>query len=89
MALKKSIELENGMIAEYWRIVKVSILNGTSRAVLEMELWKDSVTRLEENKLPVKKDFLSVELDSLNCDLFPTCYSKIKLLENFTGAVDV
>ena len=40
--------------------------------------------------MAIKKSVeLAVELDSLNCDLFPTCYSKIKLLENFTGAEDV
>lgn len=89
MAIKKEVELENGIVAEYWRIVKISILNGTQRAVLDLELWKDATVRNEEGKRPVKSDCVAVELDSLNCDLFPTCYSKIKLLENFTGAIDV
>lgn len=89
MAIKKSVELENGVVAEYWRIVKISILNGTQRAVVDMELWKDVTVRGLEGKNPVKSACEAVELDSLNCDLFPTCYSKIKLLENFTGAEDV
>lgn len=87
MAIKKSVELANGVIAEYWRIHKVTILNGTLTAVVDMELWKDSASRAD--KQSVKSDCFVVELDSLNCDLFPTCYSKIKLLENFTGAEDV
>ena len=89
MAIKKSVELANGIVAEYWRIVKISILNGTQRAVIDMELWKDASVRGLEGKSPVKSACEAVELDSLKCDLFPTCYSKIKLLENFTGAEDV
>lgn len=89
MALKKSIELENGVIAEYWRIVRISFLNKSLKAIVDLELWKDAEVRSEGNKLPVKTECLVVEMDSLNCDLFPTCYSKIKLLENFIGAEDV
>jgi len=89
MAIKKSVELENGVVAEYWRIVKISILNGTQRAVVDMELWKDASVRGLKGKNPVKSACEAVELDSLKCDLFPTCYSKIKLLENFTGGEDV
>jgi hypothetical protein len=89
MALKKSIELENGMIAEYWKIVKISFINKSLKAIVDLELWKDKDVRGEGSKLPVKTECLHVELESLNCDIFPTCYSKIKLLENFTGAEDV
>jgi len=89
MAIKKSVELENGVIAEYWRIENVVLINGSNQAEVLLELWKDKSVRQNSSKTSVKKELYFVELESLNCDIFPTCYSKIKLLENFTGAEDV
>lgn len=100
MALKKTIETLSGATAEYHRIVNIDV--AAKRALkISVAVFKDAAARAA-NKAPMHReeivltggDFdLMVALHlgggSLYNELATACYSYLKALPKYSGAVDV
>ena len=96
MALKKKIELETGIEADYWRISKVLIV-GMQSATAYVELFKDEGSR-RGSKQPVLRDEFTwagednpFTADGIERGVNPMkiCYAKLKEGDKFKGAEDV
>lgn len=101
MALKKRIELDNGIVLEYHRIVSVTnVVN--KNTVIEVQSYTSQDKRLEEMawyKSPDKANVspMNVFIDSrryvidspnLNLDV-SEAYDHLKTLTQFEGALDI
>ncbi len=89
MALKKQIEFDNGVVADYWRVESFEIANGSNEGIINVELWKDQVTRETEGKSCISVHNFIVPLDQSMGIVLSNCYDKLKTLEAFQEAVDV
>lgn len=92
MALIKEIELENGMICDYWRIVSVTVDHLNSKIDIGVHLYKSKIAR-NNGKEPVKFDRYGFHSDSIPGifteakDLYKKCYDLLKV-NDLSGSVD-
>lgn len=93
MAIKKAIELDSGITADYWRIYSMNIKHNEKSADLLLYLYVDETYR-PANKV-VATRFYTVGSDALSGQGMLTtpplesCYTALKLLEDFLDAEDV
>lgn len=89
MGIKKQIEFDNGIVAEYWRIESFTVINGSSNVQLNINLWKNKEVRSIEGKDCISSHVFHVDLDESMGIVLSNCYDKLKLLPTFEGAEDV
>lgn len=89
MAMIKALELKNGAIGEYIRIDELHHRNGSTQATVRLQLWKCHDTRIKLGAEPLSEQVYSLNLEpSDSADLVQRCYEALKLLSDFTGAID-
>ena len=97
MALKKKIELENGIVVDYHRIVSINKITNTT-TILEVASYVSKEKRqeeidyynsTEENKrmnVFINTTYLNKEYDEN--DTIKSLYNYLKITEKFEGATD-
>lgn len=88
MALKKQIETESGILAEYWRIHILRHDRKEAKTEVVLGCYKD-VTARQADKAPVLSLSLHLIGDIESGNVIQNCYDLIKLLPQFEGAEDV
>ena len=92
MAIKKDIELNNGITLSYHRVVRIeSIINYSS--MIEVQSYMDKIRRLREKANPTDVDEY-IEAKYYNIPYDPElnvvkAYEYIKSLPEFEGAEDI
>ena len=79
MAFKKSLQLNNGFTAEYWRVVSVPSNKLEDKGEVVVVAYKDKATR-DNNRTTVARKVYTVDSSSFNFsgDLFEQAYEIIK-----------
>lgn len=95
MALKKEIELENGVIVKYHRIVSINKITNV-QTIVEVASYINEQKR-EEEKEAIKNgasmnifiDTNYIALEYLENDNIQSLYDKLKETDKFIGAEDI
>lgn len=93
MAIKKDLELSTGVNGDYWRIERILITKNNTQ--VDLHLYK-SKAAARNNKLPMERTIHIWSGPDHPCrpeqlalqSAFKLCYDAIKLLPNFSGAID-
>jgi hypothetical protein len=89
MALFLKKEFDSGFEGSYWRIGRIC-WEQPSNLTVHVAVYKDSSAR-SSGKAPFDVETYNLTMQSfeeLNMSLLGACYSKLKLLPEFAGAVD-
>lgn len=88
MALRKSVDCDTGIAAEYWRISRVE-LYPKNMVTADIECYLNKVARDASKNPVIKMTFTFKHSALIDVDIVAWCYNKIKLLDFFTGSEDV
>lgn len=90
MAILKTKELENGVVCEYWKVIKVIHDQNLSMVSVVVDLYLSQVSR-ENGKLPVVSYSYNWSSSAFANTGEPIAdgYINLKLLGEFDGSVDV
>jgi len=79
MAFKKSLQLNNGFTAEYWRVVSVPANKLDSKGEVVVVAYKDKATRDNNGTTVARKTYIvDTSLFNFSGDLFEQAYEIIK-----------
>lgn len=88
MAIKKTIEFNNGATGNYIRIVDINLRNGSNEGMVKVHVWKDAETRNTEGKVPLFESNFGIEMVGEG-DYLTRCYNGLKNLSDFWDSEDV
>lgn len=98
MAIKKEIELENGIIVNYHRIVSINKITNDCNIIevasytseKQRDKEKEYYRSTDENKqMNVFIDTKYIQKDYSECETIEECYEYLKTLDKFKDAKDV
>lgn len=92
MALRKAVELSNGVIVDYWKIKTIQIDPELRHARLQLVAWTDEIAR-NENKDPAVPEAYVLLVNPFfshqglrTAELFPVAYDLLKSAQGFEFA---
>ena len=92
MALSKAIELENGIVTNYHRIVSLNKITNVSN-IIEIASYTDKEKRIEEINDKTHTINIYINTDYINKDYneletISDCYNFLKTTEKFKDSID-
>lgn len=92
MALIKKVELENGIVVNYHRIVSLNKITNVSN-IIEIASYTDKEKRIEEIddtthtiNIYINTDYINKDYNEL--ETISDCYNFLKTTEKFKDAID-
>lgn len=88
MALKLQTNFNNGIVAEYYRMVCLNINFNTGKTMVGVDLFKDEATRRLPNAQAITTNYFQVITPALGQDIRADFYVELKKLDKFKTALD-
>ena len=95
MGLQLSKELDSGVVGDYYKIENIFMRDNQTRCLVSFykdqaarDAGKESLTKLDFN-FEGGDELQVVDMDLVNSNPYTLVYEKLKLLPEFSGALDV